>query len=522
MSHPLLPSVITTTLLVSGCFFERSTEQATLPNPSGLASAALMDRHTQFTARTEFFVEHPRLVVGRQARFAVHLTQLHDGAAITQGQLEGRLIPSHGAPVAINAVQPAKPGVFSIILTPNRAGAHRLQLRLKTSDGGDALVLGGVQVFEDDKSAQQFVGPEVATDSGIAFSKEQQWAFGCVTRVVETAVLDAGLDLQGTVKPAGGREVIVPAPAEGRLVPGKGILPVFGDRVRAGSLLAVLTPTEGTVTDRVSLREGLRAARVTLAQAQRERDRAKRLITNQAAPRKRLEEAEMALAIAEAHHEAAIHHLRIKEAALNGDVHVTEESYHLRAPLSGTVVETNTVPGALVAPGATLYRLIDLGNVWIEARVPEAFLNAVASAQNAEIAVAGAPTIRVQQGHGKLVTVGSVLDPVTRTAPIVYAVRNPDGTFRIGMSATIRALTGKTPPGPVIPDSALVDENGAPTVYVQKTGEHFERRRLQLGVRQNKRVQVLSGLKTGERVVTKGAYELRLSTLTNALPAHEH
>jgi multidrug efflux pump subunit AcrA (membrane-fusion protein) len=74
----------------------------------------------------------------------------------------------------------------------------------------------------------------------------------------------------------------------------------------------------------------------------------------------------------------------------------------------------------------------------------------------------------------------------------------------------------------VIPISALVEEQGTFYAYVQTGGESFEKRELKLGGNDGQHVQILSGISNGERVVTKGAYQVKLATMTGAVPAHGH
>ena len=74
----------------------------------------------------------------------------------------------------------------------------------------------------------------------------------------------------------------------------------------------------------------------------------------------------------------------------------------------------------------------------------------------------------------------------------------------------------------VIPASALVEEQGIFYVYVQTEGESFQKREIKTGANDGEKVQVLSGLSEGERVVTKGAYQIKLSPASGALPTHGH
>ncbi len=73
-----------------------------------------------------------------------------------------------------------------------------------------------------------------------------------------------------------------------------------------------------------------------------------------------------------------------------------------------------------------------------------------------------------------------------------------------------------------VPDSALVEEGGRFIVFVQLGGETFDKRDVTLGLRDGNWVQVLAGLKEGERIVTKGAYAIRLASVSGVIPAHGH
>ena len=73
-----------------------------------------------------------------------------------------------------------------------------------------------------------------------------------------------------------------------------------------------------------------------------------------------------------------------------------------------------------------------------------------------------------------------------------------------------------------VPDAALVDDGGRTIVYVMVEGEAFERRPVRLGIRANGWVEVLDGVAAGERVVSPGAYEIKLASSAGSVPAHGH
>ena len=74
----------------------------------------------------------------------------------------------------------------------------------------------------------------------------------------------------------------------------------------------------------------------------------------------------------------------------------------------------------------------------------------------------------------------------------------------------------------IIPTSALIEEHGKYYAYVQTSGEGFQKRALELGIKDGIYVQVLSGIEEHERVVIKGGYQIKLATMSGKMPAHGH
>ena len=103
----------------------------------------------------------------------------------------------------------------------------------------------------------------------------------------------------------------------------------------------------------------------------------------------------------------------------------------------------------------------------------------------------------------------------------------PDATGGYGDAqavgiARVHVLTGAPVKALAVPASAIVDDGTEPVVFVEISGERFERRPVQLGLRDRGRVQVLAGVAPGERVVSRGAYQVRLAAASGAIPQHGH
>jgi multidrug efflux pump subunit AcrA (membrane-fusion protein) len=122
----------------------------------------------------------------------------------------------------------------------------------------------------------------------------------------------------------------------------------------------------------------------------------------------------------------------------------------------------------------------------------------------------------------RVISVGRIVDPESRTVSVIFEMANPGGRLAVGQSVFIRLFMGSQPSGLAVPESAIVDDAGRPVVFVQTAGESFLRRLVRLGTRDSGYVGILEGVIRGDRVVTAGAYQIRLAALSPQVPAHGH
>jgi len=162
---------------------------------------------------------------------------------------------------------------------------------------------------------------------------------------------------------------------------------------------------------------------------------------------------------------------------------------------------------------------VDPSTVWLEVNVPADDAASVGRSAPATFRVTGDSVPRATR---RLISQGAVIDSLSRTVPVIYEVANVDGSLKIGANVRVSVGTGRPVDGVVIPASAVLEEDGRPIAYVQPEGEAFEKRELSLGGADGTHTLVRSGIKAGERVVTGAAYQVRLASLSTAVPAHGH
>jgi RND family efflux transporter MFP subunit len=209
---------------------------------------------------------------------------------------------------------------------------------------------------------------------------------------------------------------------------------------------------------------------------------------------------------------------RLKSRGVLADGDAGALQLPLVAPLSGHIVEVGSVEGEHVEALEKVYEIVNLETVWVLARISEFDLGALPEAPNASLELPSVPGRRfnVRESGGRLVNIGTRVDPQTRTVPIRFELPNPEGVFRAGLFANVYLETQRTQDGLAVPEQAIVLDNGRPLVYVMLGGETFQRREVELGIRDNGWVEVLAGVQDGERVATRGAYAIKLASLSPA------
>jgi RND family efflux transporter MFP subunit len=297
-------------------------------------------------------------------------------------------------------------------------------------------------------------------------------------------------------------------------------LPVIGSRVTQGHVLAELLPPTSAPSDLASIESAQSQAAAELALATKDRERAERLVAAGAAPAKRLDEARAAEAMAEARLKAANTRLGQYDTSSSAEgLSNGARLFALRAPISGTIAEAHAAPGANVEAGEVLFEIVDLDRVYVSAIVPESEFPRVASLSGAELEIPGvAQPVRLQ----RLISVGHVVDPASRTFPVIYEVDNRSRRVAVNQTVQVRLFTDAAARAAVVPESAIVDDAGRPIVFVQVEGESFVRKPVTLGAREGGFVQVVEGLRPGERVVTRGGNLIRLASMSSQVPAHGH
>jgi cobalt-zinc-cadmium efflux system membrane fusion protein len=276
-----------------------------------------------------------------------------------------------------------------------------------------------------------------------------------------------------------------------------------GDSVRRGQPLVELQSVELGRARGEYL--GARA-RAELARAAVAR---KRELAGRVVPLREVQEAEAEARAAEAELQAAIASLRALGLS-EGDLSSGGKSdarFLLRSPIPGTVIERSVVAGRMTDPSKPLFRVGDLSRLWLTVHAYERDAVRVRPGSSARVTF---PALPGRVVAGAVTLVGRQVDVVSRTIPVRIEVENEAGLLRPGMSASAWVRLGDTGSTVVaVPAASLQRLEDEWRVFIPKGEGTFEIRTVGRGRDLGGEIEIVSGLRPGERVVVDGAFLLK-------------
>lgn len=368
--------------------------------------------------------------------------------------------------------------------------------------GGAAILtagLGGVYIgrstsADTPPSAEEKAGEPAEAghdqEGFVAMTPARLQAAGVRTERLQAGTLDGEILAQATVTaPPEGRALLT-ARADGAVVR---IMKRLGDAVGAGETVVLLDSRDAA---------GFVAARNAAAARERASHaawlREQRLFAARITARQDMEAAEAA-------HDEAETELRRTQAAVQV-AGVTGDGRYLavRSPISGRITEVDTQLGAYVSAGAELFNVADPRRIQIDAAVPSTDAQRIRPGDRAIVELPGGGTV-----EAVVRSATPALNPESRTATVVLQPAGIPAGLTQGQAVRARIVPrGNVVSGIVVPEEAVQQVEGRDMVFVQAEGG-FQAVPVSVGQRTGGRVQILSGLRPGQIIVTQGAFVLK-------------
>jgi RND family efflux transporter MFP subunit len=342
----------------------------------------------------------------------------------------------------------------------------------------------------------------------VSLTPEAMGRAGIKTAVVRSQATVASITVPGTVTSNAYRETKVTALVGGVV---KHVSGELGVNVSRGQTLAVLVSTELADAQMKYL-----SAQAMLAADHQKLTRTEKLVALGAASRQELEEITAVHAAHETEVAAARQRLLLlglslqRVAALRSADDIVSE-VTVPAPGAGTVIARTANPGQVVSAGQELFVVADLNTVWVIGDLYQKDFPTVRLGSEAIVSVPAMSPLR-----GRVAYIDPRVDPAARTAKVRVEVANPAGALRLGMFVNVSFTVPSATAVAVVPRAA-VHAIGARSVIYIAAGEEgrFTERTIKLGVAMDDSIQVLEGLKPGERIVTEGSFFVRAEATRN-------
>ncbi len=488
-----------------GCRASDPKRQGASATPEGWSVTAWGERY-------EVFAETGPLVAGANTTSNAHVTVLSGFAPLKGGAVTLVLRGPAGVEEVFRQERPRRDGIYPIEVKPRAEGTFDLVFRIESPAGPEDLAAGRVRI-----GSAASPGGRVAQDGsdapeGVSFLKEQQWRTEFATAWVREGALAESVEGPAQVKPAGGGEVVLTAGADATVSASP--WPYTGLDLARGGTVFRLVPRVGDRSlpelhaDAASLEGEVDVAR-------RRVERLGELLRVEATSQAELERARATLASLEARLASARRGVAAVTNAVDGSDGAA--AILVGAPWAGRVAEVSVSPGQTVAAGTPLGRLVKVRPLWIVVALrPEAATRVQGAPRGLFLKRPGQPEpLEIGARDVKLVSRSPEVDPRTASVNVILEVDRSASELPLGSAVEAELLLPGEKRGVVVPLSALLDDSGIPVAYVQLAGESFGRREVRVLGRLGNEALV-DGLRSGERLVTRGAGAVRRSSLLSA------
>jgi RND family efflux transporter MFP subunit len=464
---------------------------------------------TQWTDNMEIFMEHETAIAGHEIKFIVHLTTLTDFQPVRDGNVTLHFNSKNGTDISVTEDELLREGIFTPLLKFQSTGEYDFSLQYQGTKTTESFAIGKFIVYpslEKIPASEKNVGVEEIT-----FLKEQQWKIDFATEKVKVREMKSAVGVVGEVRPRPSSYAEIVSPVEGIIsIPAAKQLVKPGQKVRKGQTLAVLVPP-------LAVQNSWAEIYLSYEQAKSEFERATRLKAKNALSTREFEQAERNYEM----HKAGISNYLDSDGG-NMRFDSENQQFLITAPISGIVSDVTILPGQNVDRKQKLFSIFDPSHVWLRMELFSSQARDMSDISGVTIHIPGQnEAIHIEKNMIKLISRGEIIDPLKHTVTLWIEVNNTNRQLMIGQTFSARIYTSSAMEFLSVPTTAILDNNNLKTVYVHTSGETFEKREITAGPEYYGYTAVASGVQLGERIVTRGNYQVKLATNSEEI-GHPH
>lgn len=497
-------AMVISVYLLTACGHNADHSHGSVENNSAtdLSDHSEKESYTLYSKKLELFVEFDPLVSGETSTFLAHLTHLNGTySPLEDAQVKANLEIDWEANQQFEGQQ-VIPGIYQIKVTPQFSGEGKLAIEITTDSISETFSLDHLHIFKE--LAAIHTHEQEAVTGAISFTKEQAWNTDFNVESIEPRSFSRVINASGELLAMPGEKQNLVAKHEGIVMFSTRNL-VQGSPVKKGELIFNIS-SKGFADDNISVQ--FQEARLEYEKSKSQYLRHKNLVEDKIVTQRQYDES------FNQYQTDSVQYFYLKR-------NVSADGVNVYAPLSGYIHELNVSEGQFASTGSILATVSSNKVILLRADVPQQFFNTLNKITDATFRPAYSEKVyTIEDLGGTLLAKASSVAENNHYMPVYFEVKN-DGTLLEGAFAEFHLKTDPMPGKIIVPVESLIEEQNTFYVYLQISGETYRKKQVQLGDSDGIYAEVLSGLKTGDRVVSRGVMMLKASSVSSA-PVHSH
>ena len=460
-------------------------------------------QYTAYSDNIELFAEADPFVVGETANILSHFSILPEFIAVESGSMSISLIVD-GKETNQTLEKPTRKGIYSFDLKPETVGKGNLVFNLINDKGTFQVVVSAVTVYANEHEAHEvaenIVIPKTNT---IVFTKEQSWKIDFATEKPTKEPFGQVIKTTAQVHSAQGDEIMISAKTSGIVtIIDNNVLE--GKSVISGQSIFSISGS-GMADNNSSVR--FAKAQNNFKKAQSDYERLKELAKDKIVSKKELLNAEN-------------QYENTKAIFENLQNNFSASGQKVTSSLTGYIKQLFVKNGQYVEAGQPLVIVSQNKTLVLHAEVQQKYAHYLGAISSANIrTINDQKSYTFKELNGKVLSYGRSANNDNFLIPVNVQIDNK-GSFISGGFVELYLKTITNSQALTIPNSALLEEQGAFFVFIQITPELFEKREIKTGATDGVKTEIIKGINANERVVTKGAILVKLAQSSGTLDAH--
>lgn len=457
---------------------------------------------TSYNESFEVFAEAEPFVQGKTSEIMAHFTHLENFKPLKEGIVTlSLIIGSSGIRHTLDA--PQKPGIYRFRLQPQATGLARIQFDIEYKGNSYRLDGGSYQVYDNEHDAIH-AAEDLIHDhpAAIAFTKEQSWLVSFATAPIEHRAIGVVIKTVGEVLPAQGDEITLSAQS-------RGIIRIVNNNLYEGTDLQrgeVLLNISGEGLAEGSTTQQYREARNNFEKAKADFERLSKLAEANIVSQRELLHAKNEFENAKVIFE-------------NLSENFSERGQTVKSPVNGYLSQLYVKQGQYVEAGQPIATVIRSGELVIKAEVQQRHSHLLPELSTANITSQDGQTYTLEQLNGSILSWAKNSGVQSHLLPVHLKISNLPGWYT-GTLLDVFLKTSDTKPSMVVPNTALIEEQGNYFVFVQLHPESFEKREIFIGKTDGIHTEILRGLNDNERIVNRGALMVKMAAASGNIDPH--